>query len=122
VRIGFGSNPKVRVQRITTAWSEGTSSTPSAGNAVVYPGPSRTSTGEVVASVTRSENATEDIDVTGLVNQWLPIAAGGGGQVNRGLAIIGYTEASTSYTTEFDSDDFATAGSRPELIIVVETV
>jgi hypothetical protein len=75
-----------------------------------------------VAAVTRSENATQDIDVTGLVNQWLPLAAGGGGQVNRGLAIIGYTEASTSYTTEFDSDDFATAGSRPELIIVVETV
>ena len=122
VRIAFGSSPKVRVQRITTAWTEGTSSTPSASNAVVYPGPSRTSTGEVVAAVTRSENATQDIDVTGLVNQWLPLAAGGGGQVNRGLAIIGYTESSTSYTTEFDSDDFATAGSRPELVIVVETV
>jgi hypothetical protein len=122
VRVGFGSNPRIRINRVTAAWTEGTSSTPSAGNAVVYPGPAATATHEVAASITRSENAQVDIDITAIVRQWLPLAAGGGGQVNRGLRLTGYTETSQTYTTEFDSDDFATAGSRPILIIVVDTV
>jgi hypothetical protein len=118
--VGFGSTPKVRVQRITTSWSEGTSGSPSGSNAVIWPGPTRTATHEAVKSVTRSELAQVDIDVTAIVKDWAPAAAGGSGIANRGLAIIGYSETSLAYTSEFCSDDYGTSTYRPQLIVVLK--
>jgi hypothetical protein len=118
----FGSNPKIKVQRITSSWSEGTATTPGSSNAVVWPGPSRTSTGEVVKSVTRSEGTTVDIDVTAIVRAWAPAAAGGSGAANYGIALIGYTETNDSYTTEIDTDDHGTAAARPQLILTLDTI
>jgi hypothetical protein len=120
--VAFGTNPKVRVQRLTASWSEGSSSTPSSSNAVVYPGPSATSTGEVTAAVTRSENATVDIDVTALVRAWAPPTAGGSGATNYGIRIIGYTETNDAYTTEFGTDDNGTTSHRPQLILTLDTI
>lgn len=120
--VAFGSNPKLRVQRLTANWSEGSSSTPSSGNAVVWPGPAATSTGEVTASITRSESTTVDIDVTALVRAWAPAAAGGSGAVNYGLRLIGYSETNDDYTTEFATDDNGTAAARPQLILTLDTI
>jgi len=120
VYTAFGSNPKIRIQRCTESWSEGSATTPGSGNAVVWPGPSATATGEKVASISDNEGVQQDIDVTAIVRAWAPPSAGGSGQANRGLRIMGYSETSTTYTTEFRSDDYGTAGHRPQLIMSVK--
>lgn len=120
--VGFGSSPKVRVQRLTASWSEGTLSTPGSGNAVVWPGPGATSSGEAVRSITRSEDTTVDIDITAIARAWAPVSAGGSGAANYGVRIIGYTETSETYTTEHKSDDNATTAHRPQLILVLDTI
>jgi hypothetical protein len=120
--IEFGSNPKVRVQRLTASWSEGTATTPSSGNSVVYPGPAASSSGEASAAITRTEDRTVDIDITAIVRAWAPPAAGNSGSPNYGVRIIGYTETSATYTTEFCTDDHATTGARPQLLLTLDTI
>jgi len=120
VNIGFGSTPKVRVNRATAAWTEGTLTSPGSGNAVVWPGPAYTSTGQAVHAVSDNEGATIDINVLAIVKAWAPTAAGGSAAANRGFVITSYTETADKYTTEFLSDDTGTAGNRPQLIIVLK--
>lgn len=103
VNIGFGSSPKVRIQRITQTWSEGTQASPSGSNALKWPGPNRTSTGEYTPNVTGSENTLQIFDVSRLVRAWAPVAAGGSAAGQYGLAIISYAESTASRTTEFYS-------------------
>jgi hypothetical protein len=120
--VAFGSNPKVRVQRITAPWTEGTATTPSSSNASVWPGPAASSSGEAVASVSRAENTTVDIDITAIARSWAPASAGGSGSPNYGVRIIGYTETSDAYTTEFETDDNATSSKRPQLVLELDTI
>ena len=95
-------------------------STPGSGNWVVWPGPNATASGEKTASITRTENAQVEIDVTAIVRAWAPVGAGGSGAANNGLRIAGYTETSETYTTEFLSDDNGTASARPILFVTLK--
>jgi hypothetical protein len=122
VNAAFGSNPKVKVQRLTQDWTEGTAATPSGTNAVIWPGPSGTSSGEIVAAVPRAVSATFDIDVTELVRPWAPPEAGGSGAINYGLRVLGYTETDSTNTTELVTDDDGTVDARPTLILTLETM
>lgn len=113
VNVGFGSSPKVKVQRVTESWSEGSSSSPSSGNATVYPGPSMTSSGAVTKSITESENAAVSIDITAIARAWF------GGSSQHGVGIISAGEDSTTYTTEFWSRENSTSSKRPSLSLTV---
>lgn len=118
--LAFGSTPRMKIQRLTTSWSEGSVSSDGAGswsgsNAVVYPGPSATSTDEVdTGTITRSENTWVSYDITGIVEAWAPSTVQahdgtpGGGQTNNGLRLVSFDEASTSRTTEFYSRNGST--------------
>lgn len=103
VNVGFGSSPQVRIRRVTQTWSEGSASSPSAGNALVWPGPSTTSSGERVVSISDDENDLQIISINNIARAWAPTAAGGSGAKNYGLAILSSAESSTSRTTEFYS-------------------
>jgi hypothetical protein len=111
VNVGFGSSPKVKVQRVTASWSEGSLSSPGSGNSTVYPGPSVTSSGAVTKTVTRSENAAVSIDITAIARAWFS------GSAQNGVGIFSSGEDSTTYTTEFWSRENATSGKRPRLVI-----
>lgn len=118
VNIGFGSSPKVICKRITGSWSEGSASSPSGGNALIYPGPAVTDSGSVSKSVTRSESTDVVIDVTAIVKAWAPTAIGGSAQTQRGIAIFSAGEDSTTYTTEFLSRE--SASGKPVLRVTVK--
>lgn len=97
--VAFGSSPQVIFQALTSSFSEGTEGADGNyhfDNATVYPGPGRTSSGQVVKSVTRSENTTITVNIRDIVQRWF--AHG-----NTGLAIISSSEGSQSRTTEFQS-------------------
>lgn len=116
VRVGFGSSPTIDVKRITGAWSAGSSSSPSGGNAVVWPGPAVT--GSIRANVTTSQNAAVGIRVDSLVLPWLPASAGGSLAAQRGLALYGGS-GSQADTTEFWPVEKG-GSQRPELVLVLE--
>lgn len=118
VRVAFGSGPTIEVRRITGAWSAGSSSSPSGGNAVVYPGPSTTSTGAVRSNVTGSQNADVAIRVDAIARAWSPASVGGSAAAQRGVALYPGS-GSTSDTTEFWPVEKGGA-SRPVLELVVE--
>lgn len=121
VNVGFGSSPKVEVRRITGTWSEGSASSPSGSNAVVYPGPSTTTTGAKQSSVTRSEGARVGLDCTAIVRAWAPKAVeGGGGATKYGLALYSPGEDSTTYTTEFLSRETSGTASDPLLELTLD--
>jgi len=119
VNIAFGSAPKIRVQRVTGAWSEGSASSPSGSNAVVYPGPAATSTGESVDSVTRTQGALEVIPITAIAKAWAPVAAGGSNAKNYGVRLVSYGESDAKYTTEYWAREHG-AGTRAEIRITVK--
>lgn len=113
--ITFGSSPKVYVQRITGSWSEGTyNAAPpnqwSTTNAVTYPGPTVTTTGQVLAAITTATSTLVDIDITDIANDWLS-----SGITDASVRLIAASESVSTYNTEFLSDDGATP---PQLIIV----
>lgn len=114
-KLGFGSAPKIYVQRIEDAWSEGTvNDPPTTGNAVTYPGPSAANWLQATKSVTRSENTWVEIDVTDIVNKWMK-----GLQPNRGFRLQSVNESSGTYSTEFWSSD-KSAANAPRLYIKSE--
>jgi hypothetical protein len=116
VRIGFGSSPTIEVKRITGSWSAGSSSSPSSGNAVVWPGPA--TTGSIRSNVTTAQNAAVGIRVDGLVLPWLPASAGGSLAAQRGLALYAGS-GSGADTTEFWPVEKG-GSQRPELVLVLE--
>lgn len=118
-RVGFGSSPKLEVRRITGSWSEGSASSPSSGNSVVWPGPDTTSSGAKTSTMPGSENAEKDIDVTAMVRAWAPVAAGGSGAAQRGLQLREIS-GSTTYTTEVWPRESGTSAARPVLTVVLE--
>lgn len=109
VNIGFGSSPKIRVRRITSSWSEGSASSPSAGNALIWPGPTVTSSGERVEAISTSQGHLEIIPITTIARAWAPAAAGGSAAKNYGLALYSYGESSLAYTTEFWAREHGTS-------------
>lgn len=109
VNVAFGSSPKIRVRRVTSSWSEGSSSTPSGSNSLVYPGPSVTSSSEKVESISGSQGVLQTISITNIVRAWAPSSAGGSGSKNYGLALYSYGESTTSYTTEFWAREHGTS-------------
>jgi hypothetical protein len=115
VRIGFGSSPTIEVRRITGSWSAGSSSSPSGGNAVVWPGPATTTSGAVRKDVTKSQSTAVDIDVTAIVKAWGPSSVGGSSAAQRGVALYGGS-GSTADTTEFWPVEQGGA-SRPQLTL-----
>lgn len=116
VRVGFGSSPTIELKRITGSWSAGSATTPSSGNAVVWPGPA--CTGSIRANVTAAQNAAAAIRVDALVLPWLPSAAGGSLAAQRGLALYPGS-GSTADTTEFWPVEKG-GTQRPELVLVLE--
>jgi hypothetical protein len=100
--VGFGTTPRIFVQRITGAWSAsggGESNWTATGQP--DPFPASTATGRADSVITRSENALVSIDITDIVKAWAPVAAGGSNAANYGIALLSYNEGSTAYTTEF---------------------
>ena len=121
VNIGFGSSPKIRVRRITQPWNEGSASTPSAGNSLVYPGPTVTSTGEAVSTVSESQGALEVTPITLIARAWAPKSAGGSAAKNYGVRVSSYGETSQSYTTEFWAREHG-SGTRPEIRLTLKVL
>jgi hypothetical protein len=117
VRVGFGSSPTIEAKRITSSWSAGSSSSPSSGNAVVWPGPS--TTGSIRSNVTGAENATVRIRVDGLVLPWAPTSVGGILAPQYGLALYPGS-GSTADTTEFQPVEASGSASDPTLELVLE--
>lgn len=119
VWVAFGSKPKFYAKRITSSWSEGTydaapTSQYSVSNAVVWPGPDKTSAGQTLKSIGRTENNDISIDVTDIMQ-----AAHDAG-VFRGIMLVSANEDSSTNTVEFYSDDHGTSGYRPELVVISE--
>jgi hypothetical protein len=118
VRVGFGSNPKSQVRRITGSWSAGSSSSPSSGNAVVWPGPTTTTSGAVTGGFGTAQGAAKSVAVTGLVRAWAPSSAGGSGAAQQGLALY---EASSSGANTGEVWPVEQGGAaRPSLELVLE--
>lgn len=118
VRVGFGSSPKCQVRRITGTWSAGSSSSPSSGNAVVWPGPTTTTSGAVTSSLPTGQNVDRAIRVDNLVRAWAPSSIGGSGAYQRGLALY-EASGSTSNTGEVWPVEQGGA-ARPSLDVVLE--
>jgi hypothetical protein len=117
--VAFGSKPKFYVKRITESWSEGTynaapTSQYSTTNASVWPGPSRTTSGQVLKSCGRTEGATITVDVTDIMQDAHDAGA------FHGLMLVAANEDSNANCIEFYSDD-ASSGNRPKLTILCYT-
>lgn len=113
VNIGFGSSPKVYVDRVTESWSEGTASSPSGSNATKYPGPACSTSGRATKAVTGAENTAVSINITAIARAWF------GGSAQHGVRIISAGEDAPKYTTEFWSRENSTSGKRPSLTLKV---
>ena len=116
----YGSSPQIYIDRVTGSWNEGSSGgdgppwTFNTSNAVVYPGPSATSSGRVTANVTNAQNAAVTIAMTTITRAWA------GGSPNRGIRLMSTNENSTTRTIEFYSDEHGTASRRPQLRVEYE--
>ncbi len=113
-RVLFGSNPKFYVKRLTESWSEGSTTYPNDGsNAVIWPGPAATASGQVLKTIGTATTTDRDITITDIVQGWHDSG-------NYGLRLMSVNEDSSGNTIEFFSDDYATAGARPRLSITCE--
>lgn len=83
IAVAFGSDPTFRVDRITTSWSEGSSDGLSASNAVIYPGPSISTTNNVIEDAPTAENTWGAVSITAMMRDVLA------GSAFQGLRIIG---------------------------------
>jgi hypothetical protein len=118
--VAFGSSPRFYVRRITETWSEGTfdAAAPnqySSINAAVWPGPAKTTSGQVLKSIGTAENNDITVDITDIAQGWHD--AGGS---NFSVMLLSANEDASRNTTEFWSDDHGTAGFRPELVLKCE--
>ena len=118
VWVGFGHSPKVYAKRITESWNEGTfdAAAPNqySSNASVWPGPSKTTSGQTLKAFGRTENNDVSIDITDIAQGWHD-----SGSI-RGLMLVAANEDGHANCIEFYSDDHGTAGFRPELVLVCD--
>jgi hypothetical protein len=120
--VAFGSSPKFYARRITESWNEGTydaapTSQYSVTNATVWPGPNRTTAGQSLKTIGRTENNDITVDITDIAQAWYD-----NGGSNFSVMLISANEDASSRTTEFWSDDTGTAAARPTLVLKCETV
>lgn len=116
VRVGFGGSPTIDIKRITGAWSAGSASSPSSGNAVVWPGPAVT--GSVRSNVTGAQSTTVRIGVRDLVLPWAPTSVGGTLQAQRGLALYPGSGSQADTTEVWPVEKGGT--DRPTLELVLD--
>jgi hypothetical protein len=118
VRIGFGSAPKSQLRRITANWSAGSSSSPSSGNSVVWPGPSTTTSGAVTGAFPTGQGAAAAIRCDAIARAWAPASAGGSAAPQYGIALY---EASSSGSNTGEVWPVEQGGAaRPVLELVLE--
>ena len=111
--VAFGSDPDIEVLRLTSSWSEGSSSSLSSSNAVHWGNqPSATTSNQATKDVTTSENTWVSITITALMQDAL--AAG----VFYGLRIMAADETTASDVTEFYAREY---GSNDAYIDVTYT-
>jgi hypothetical protein len=118
VRVGFGSSPKSDIRRITSDWSAGSSSTPSSGNAVVWPGPNTTTSGAVTGSFGTAQNADKSIRVDAIVRAWAPASAGGSAAAQLGIMLREYSSSGSNTGEVWPVEQGGAA--RPTLELVLE--
>jgi hypothetical protein len=71
IHVAFGSDPTFVAHRIQAAWSEGSSSGLSTGNAVVYGGPSAAAANAIQKDAPTTENTWTSVDVTAMMRDVL---------------------------------------------------
>lgn len=99
--VAFGSDPDIKVLRLTSSWSEGSSVSLSGSNAVTWSNqPSATATNQATKDVTTSENTWVTVDITDLMQDAL--AAG----VFYGIRIMANSESSSADVTEFYAREY----------------
>jgi hypothetical protein len=118
VRVGFGSSPKSQVRRITGTWSAGSSSSPSSGNAVVWPGPTTTTSGSVTGSFGTAQSTQKSVRVDAIARAWAPASAGGSGAAQRGIALYEYSSSGGNTGEVWPVEQGGAA--RPTLELVLE--
>jgi hypothetical protein len=118
VRVGFGSAPKTTIHRITSNWSAGVLSTPGPGNAVVWPGPSATTSGAVSAAMGTAQNADKAIRIDAIARAWAPAAIGGSGAPQYGVRLTGYSSSGSNTGEVWPVEQGGAA--RPTLELVLE--
>lgn len=114
VQVGFGSTPKVVIKRVTESWSEGNRDHPSYDNALIYPGPSCTSTNSKTIAVPDAENRAVELLITQMVRDWQH------GSKQYGVGMFSAGEDSEKYTTEFWARTNGTTSKRPRLRLTVK--
>jgi hypothetical protein len=118
VRVGFGSSPKTQLRRITGSWSAGSSSSPSSGNAVVWPGPPATTSGAVTSSLPTGQNVGKSIRCDAIVRAWAPTSIGGSGAAQYGIALYEASGSGSNTGEVWPVEQGGTA--RPTLELVLE--
>jgi hypothetical protein len=118
VRVGFGSNPKAELRRITESWSAGSASSPSSGNAVVWPGPSTTTSGAVTSPLPSGQNVDKSIRCDAIVRAWAPSSIGGSGAAQNGIELreTGNIDNTTTEVWPVEQG----GGARPTLVLELE--
>ena len=116
IYIAFGSDPTFDIARVTTAWSEGSSSSMSASNAIVYPGPTAAGV-PVISDAPTAENTWGAADITQIMRDVLGGAAFTGLRL-RGVNNDGSQATSATQTGEIYSRE---SGSAAYIEISYET-
>lgn len=109
-----GGSPTTKVSRATASWSPGSYATRcafSGSNAVVWPGPSATESGQVIKNAPSSTGALYEVDLTAIVRAWTT------GSPNYGLRLQGASESSTGDRVPFWSSRAGAGGDRPTLVV-----
>ena len=108
-RLPAGTTPQIIISRVTENWTPGTADgTPySAANAVIWPGPSCASTGDVNSVAAMMNSATDHwfFDITDIAKEWVENA-----EPNYGLRLASYNEDLGTYNIEFISSDDGVKG------------
>lgn len=114
--------PKIKVHRLTSAFTEGDSVGFEDDD---YVSPSISSVDPVSKTMSKVPSGVTNIDVTKLVRKWAPATvAGGSGTLaqanarNHGFALVGTNSSNENWGGW--SDDHGTPGQRPSLTIVYE--
>jgi hypothetical protein len=110
------TRPRIRIRRLTEAFTEGTQTTPSAANAVIWPGPGSSAINEQERDVPQGGSVPIDLDVTEVVRLWTPILGGGHGQLAHGFAVWSQDDSDPQRAAAIATDD-AVAALRPTLTI-----
>lgn len=109
----WGSSPKVLVQRVVGTWSQGSHATAcsfTTSNALHYPGPDRTSSGQVTSTIPAADSRLVKIRIDAIAQAWLD------GSAQRGVALLGASESSSANRAAFD----ASGSGRAQLVLTYE--